>query len=579
MRFVPFLCVVMLSSLGASAWAAPPNDADLLFSAASPAAVQARLAHYAKVDLRLRAGTIADELQPMLAPLRKAADAIDRVFWNQISADGLAMLEVLNKSANPDARQLARLLAIHYGPWDGHADDAPFIGRQRRPPGANFYPNDTSSREVDDWIANHPESAPALMNPLTVVARKGGGFEGIAYAKAYAADLATASAALRDAADAYKCTDAHKGACRCKEFAEYLRARADALLSDDYAKSERMWMDTGTCPLDIAIGPYEVYEDRLFGVKRAYEAIIYYRDAHETSRFEKLIELDKELAAKLPVPDHVRARFDISKPSPIVIADVLYTSGDARSGYQIRAFSLPNDETIRAARGTKNVILRNVVRAKFDALARAVAGRIFEPDMADVVTFDAYFQFLVTWQLSHGMVAKPVEAADKTVRSAQSLLRARFPVIQSLQGEVVALLNFLYLNDKGLLTNGGAATAQTEQAMIATYLASLVDSVRISEGSPQTVARTVVYNWLVKAYAFTYKPETHTFEVGREGMRVAVGKLASEALEIQATGDYERAGRLIINYGLMPGELREKVTALADVPLDILPNYLAISGR
>ena len=561
----------VLTTLAASAaLAAPPTDADLLLSAAPPAVIQARLNRYTRAELRVRGGPLPEELQPMLEPLRRAADAIDRVYWDQVSHDGRQILQTLQKSANPDATRLARLLELHYGPWDSHSDDTPFLGRQRRPPGAAFYPSDASAREIDDWIAKHPESGPSLWSSYTVVQRKGPGFEAVPYSKVWTEDLRTASAALLQAADAYKCVDKRNGGCKCAHFADYLRARAVALQSDSYQKSELQWMDTGDCPLDIAIGPYEYYEDRLLGLKTAFEAIVYYRDAQESARFAKLLELHDELAKSKALPEHLRDRFDISKPSPITIADVLYTAGDARSGYQIRAFSLPNDELVRSQKGSKRVILRNVVRAKFDALARPVAQRIFEPELADLVTFDAYFQFLVTWQLSHGLQVKPIVQADGTTIPVRQALRARYDLIQSLQGEVAALLDALYLTDKGHLQN------QTDTAIAATYLASLIDAARLSEGSPQTLAKCIVYNYLAASYAFRYNPDTKTFEIGREALRPTLGKLALEVLQVLARGDYEGAGRLILTYGPMPGELREKITAMADLPVDILPAYVAM---
>jgi hypothetical protein len=556
--------------------AAPPTDADLLLQAIPPTAVQARLSRYAKAELRVRGGGVPEELQPMLEPLRRAADAIDRAYWDQVSPEGWTMLETLQKSANPDARQLARLLALHYGPWDSHQDDAPFIGRQHRPAGAAFYPPDASAREIDDFIAKHPEAAPQLWSSYTVVQRKGRGFEAIPYSKAYAEHLKVAAGAMKRAADAYKCSDkrapgsATNGACKCAGFADFLRARADSLLADTYQKSELLWMDQTACPLDFAIGPYEYYDDRLLGLKTAFEAIVYYRDAQESARFAMVAEMQPQLAAKLKVPDHVIAKFDIAKTTPVQIADVLYTSGDARAGYQIRAFALPNDEAVRKSKGTKNVVLRNVVRAKFDALARPVAQRIFEPELADLVTFDAYYQFLVTWHLSHSLQAQPVEKADGSKVPVRQALRARYDLLSSLQGEVVALLNDLALTDMGVLQS------QTDVGIAATYLASLVDAARLSEASPQTLAKCIVYNYLAKTYAFRYDASQKTFAIGKDALRPALAKLAEEVLTVLANGDYEGAGRLILQYGPMPGELREKITAMGDLPVDILPSYVAM---
>ena len=45
-----------------------------------------------------------------------------------------------------------------------------------------------------------------------------------------------------------------------------LNLRANAFLSNDYYASDVAWMDLDA-PLDITIGPYETYNDELFGYK------------------------------------------------------------------------------------------------------------------------------------------------------------------------------------------------------------------------------------------------------------------------------------------------------------------------
>ena len=47
------------------------------------------------------------------------------------------------------------------------------------------------------------------------------------------------------------------------------------------------WMDLDA-PLDITIGPYETYNDELFGYKAAFEAYINLRDDAETAKLSAL---------------------------------------------------------------------------------------------------------------------------------------------------------------------------------------------------------------------------------------------------------------------------------------------------
>lgn len=54
----------------------------------------------------------------------------------------------------------------------------------------------------------------------------------------------------------------------------YLTLRSEALLTDDYLKSDLAWMDMKDNTLDIVIGPIETYEDALFGYKASHSGQI-----------------------------------------------------------------------------------------------------------------------------------------------------------------------------------------------------------------------------------------------------------------------------------------------------------------
>jgi hypothetical protein len=79
------------------------------------------------------------------------------------------------------------------------------------------------------------------------------------------------------------------------EFANYLRLRADALLSDDFQPSDLAWMDMKTNPVDIVIGPIESYEDQLFGTKTAYEGVVLVKDMAWSAKLARFAQFLPEL--------------------------------------------------------------------------------------------------------------------------------------------------------------------------------------------------------------------------------------------------------------------------------------------
>src|SRR3546814_8159040 len=83
---------------------------------------------------------------------------------------------------------------------------------------------------------------------------------------------------------------------------KFLSLRAKAFRTDDYYASELAWMDLKDTPIEIAIGPYEVYTDRLFGQKAAFESFVTLKDPEESAALAKYKAYLKDMEANLPVP-------------------------------------------------------------------------------------------------------------------------------------------------------------------------------------------------------------------------------------------------------------------------------------
>ena len=119
-------------------------------------------------------------------------------------------------------------------------------------------------------------------------------------------------------------------------------------------------------------------------------------------------------------------------------------------------------------------------------------------------------------------------------------------------------------------------TCNTKRGLVIKYLASLFNTVRLAEGSPQSTAKAIVYNYLTQGWVFPYNPGNQRFEVNPPALEAAVRKLAAEVLQILGRGDYDGAGQLIVRYGIIPAEVRQKLAELEDLPVEILPSYGAM---
>src|SRR5205823_6826343 len=77
--------------------------------------------------------------------------------------------------------------------------------------------------------------------------------------------------------------------------------------------------------------------------------------------------------------------------------------GEAREGVQTSAFNLPNDEVVREKKGSKKVLLKNVMDAKFRQSGKPIALRVLDPSLTKLISFNAYFNHTLFHELSHGL--------------------------------------------------------------------------------------------------------------------------------------------------------------------------------
>src|SRR5712691_11174081 len=155
-----------------------------------------------------------------------------------------------------------------------------------------------TKQDFERWVASLPEKEQdAAKGFFTVIRWKEGDrtashnqLTAFPYSNEYKDDLSRAASLLREAA----------GLTDNASLKKFLSSRADAFLSNDYYESDVAWMDLDA-PLDITIGPYETYNDELFGYKAAFEAYVNLRDDEETAKFSALSSHLQEIEDNLPV--------------------------------------------------------------------------------------------------------------------------------------------------------------------------------------------------------------------------------------------------------------------------------------
>lgn len=543
------LCLVPLLALMALAACSPSAVVDEVTLKVAPD-IEARRAQFVPQTLTTDVGYLSPGDVEALGALVEAARAVDDIFKRQAWRGNPALAPRVAELSSQAAKDYYRIM---YGPWDRLKEFEPFLGDAPHPAGAGFYPEDMTADEFNAWLEQHPEDREAFTGLHTIIQRGEQGLEAVPYSLAYGEQLERAAAALRRAAAA---TDN-------QSLKTFLELRADAFFSDDYFASDMAWMDLDS-PIEVVIGPYETYEDGLFGYKAAFESFVCVANPEDSAALDKFKGELPFLERNLPIPDQYK-NFERGSESPIRVADEVFTAGDARAGVQTLAFNLPNDERVREAKGSKKVLLKNMMHAKYDGILTPISKQVLPADQQDRLSFEAYFQFTLHHELSHGLGPGQI-VVDGRETEVRLELKDLYSALEEAKADVLGVYDIYALVDTGVMDRS------ILDSLPWTYTAGLFRSARFGLTEAHGLGVVVQTNWLLDHDAIEvtddgmYRPRPDAFQPALES-------LATELLTIQATGDYARAQKLVKDYGTPPDSMVAGIKRLADIPVDVDPVY------
>ena len=514
--------------------------------------IEKRVSQFAPTPLTADLSALSTEDRQVLDKLVEAAKLMNEIFLRQAWTGNPAMREELGKEA-----EAARLyFTINFGPWDRLAERQPFIGDKPHPPGAGYYPEDMKKEDFEAWIAQHPGEKEAFTSTFTVIRRgQDGNLVAVPYSKEYAEWLQPAAKLLDEAAAL-----THNASLK-----KFLEARADAFLSDDYYASDVAWMDLDA-PVEVTIGPYETYEDDLFGYKAAFEAFVTVNLPKESAALALYKERLPWLERNLPIPDKDK-NFNRGTESPIQVVDTVYSSGDTRAGVQTIAFNLPNDERVREAKGSKKVLLRNTMKAKYDQILIPIAGKVLDPAQVSDVSFDAYLNEVLHHELSHGLGPGTITLNGRKTE-VRLELKELFSTLEEAKADVMGVYNILALIDRGDMP------ASLRKSLEPTYVAGLFRSARFGVDEAHGQGVVAQFNYLLEKGALAIDANGKIHAVS-EKFPAAIRDLLHDMLMLQAQGDYAGTKKFLETYGKPSQAMRDAIGRLAEVPVDIRPVYEA----
>jgi len=561
-RLLPF-CLALAAALPAAAQ--EPH----MSSHPDAAQLRAMTDRYAPVDLTADLSHLSAGDRKALDELLAAARVVDQLFLKQLWSGDAALAEQLRQaSEKKDAIELDRTRFAYFwlnkGPWstlDGNTaflPDAPAA----KPIGANFYPEDMTKAEFEAWVKTLPkaEQEKATGFYSVIVRNKDGKLAAIPFSQAYPAESKALAEHLRKAA-------AYTDNASLKKF---LELRAKATLDDDYYASDVAWMDLNA-PIDVTIGPYETYNDELFGYKASFEAYINLRDEAETAKVAAFGKLLQTIENNLPIDDKYKNP-KLGALAPIGVVNQLVSSGDGAHGVLTAAYNLPNDERVTTERGTKRVMLRNVQQAKFEKVLTPMAAQILSASELKNLSFEWFFTHILAHELSHGIGPHQIKINGRE-SSPRLELKELYSSLEEAKADILGLYTLQYLLDHraelklgSLLPDG----KDEERKLYATYLASSFRTLGFGLHEAHAIGMAIQVNYLQDHGAIIRQPDG-SFDIDVEKMKIGVRGLAHELLMIEATGDYAAGKKLIDTMAVLRPAYTEKLGQLKGIPTDIRP--------
>jgi len=513
-----------------------------------------KLAQFKKIDMELDFTDFSPSEREVLHKLGLVAQILDRVYLKQVSINNESVRDEIEASNDPFKNEALELFDLHFGPWDTLDNNKPFYGSAEKPKGVGVYPEDLTKEEFNSWLTAHPEDAEAFKSLYTVIIREGELLKAVPYSQFYAKEIEEVAVLLDEASEVSENASLKK----------FLKMRAESFRTDSYRDSEMAWMDLDG-RIEVAIGPYEVYTDELMGMKAFFEVFITIRNPDESAKLDKYKGSLGDLERNLPIPDEHK-NLNRGSESPLAVVDQVLGGGDCKPGVQTIAFNLPNDEYVREQKGSKKVMLKNVMKAKYQAILDPMANFILDENQRPLLDFEYFFLEVLFHEMSHGLGPGSI-VKDGVKTTVSACLQETYSKIEEGKADIMGMYNLFYLMDKGELPK------EDKQKLMTTYFAGLFRSMRFGIHEAHGAGAAFQYQYLLEKEAFSYQSEKGNFIIDFEKMEKAATDLVRDICMIQALGDYQASADFLAKYAVEAPEVKAVVAKMDKIPVDIKPIY------
>ncbi|MBV8855618.1 MAG: NUDIX hydrolase [Acidobacteria bacterium] len=493
------------------------------------------------------------------------------------AAESHAALVALDKRlGSPEStRDLLELYRLFQGPIATTLENKrePFAPVELTAPGAAMYGGATKE-EVEAFLGAHPDRRDSILNSRTAVRRATAadlrrdlarlrqypvldtlhpglrkeleatrpdakGFYAVPYSVAWADEMVRSHALLNEAADAVEKDD--------WEFAGYLRNRARDLLSDDYESGDAAWVTGHFKNLNAQIGPYETYDDSLYGVKTFYSFNVLSNRREETDRLRAAMKGLQALQEILPFKFERRVREEISVGAYDVVADFAQSRGGNT------ATILPNEAYLARRYGRTIMLRANIMRDPelFQTGNVTTWEAAVDPRHKAELTPDGNFYRTLWHEVGHYLGVD----VTKDGRDLDVALQDDADLLEEMKADLVSLYVAEPLRKQGYYTD-----AQL-RAVYASGVLRVLQNVKPRRDQPYQTMELMQWNYFLEHGLLSFDRETKLLRIDYGKYRDVVGGLLERVLRVQYEGDKAAADRFIDEYAKWDDSLHGAIAA------------------
>jgi Peptidase family M49 len=518
--------------------------------------LEERMAKWKKVEMPFSFEGYSKRDRTLLNELIAACRDLEDIYWRQADPDDIELYNRLRANDDAKDRMVAHYLWINGSRWDLLEENKPFIGKEPMPPGRWVLPRGLSRDDIEAYVKEHPEQKKAIYDERTVVEQTGSAplkLTTTPYHVRYRTQLQSAASHLRAAA-------ASSGDAA---FARFLRARATALLNDDYYASDLLWVGLKDPKFDVIFAPYETYVDDLLGIKTSYGAAVLVRNEVESKKLAVFQQYVPDIQEALPI-DAADKPSKKGHATPMEVMDAPFRAGDLRHGYQAVADNLPNDPRIHEKVGSKKIFFKNFMDARVSYVILPVAKKLMQPEQAAKASAEGYLAAVMMHEICHGLGPAFARVDGKQV-DIRAAIGPAFSGLEEAKADVTGMFGLQWLVEHGALPK------ERLEEYYASYVAGIFRTVRFGTGEAHGRAEMMEFNYLTEQGAISRDAASGRYVIDYAKIGPALASLAKELLTIEATGDRARAESWFKKYEAMPDHLTKALQSTSDVPVDIDP--------